>query len=134
MVLRPAGAVLDAPFTSLAAAAAHHPLSRRLPKALLEWALVRFPDRWRSDARLEGALHASLSCCLAGKPPSPSPPSPSPPSPSSSSPPQNVRFLVNGFLRDKIENERSRRDTTAISIVRTLRFFLDVPKKGVVFW
>ena len=43
--------------------------------------------------------------------------------------PQNMCFLVNGFLCDGVENERSRRDTTAILIVRTLRIFLDVPKK-----
>ena len=48
--------------------------------------------------------------------------------------PLKCAFLVNGFLRDRIENERSRRDTTAILIVRTLRFFFNVPKKGVVFW
>ena len=47
--------------------------------------------------------------------------------------PLNVRFFVNGFLRDMIENERSRRDTTAILIVRTLRFFFNVPKKGLFF-
>ena len=45
----------------------------------------------------------------------------------------NVRFLVNGFLRDRIENERSRRDTTAILIVQTLRIFLDVQKKRSFF-
>ena len=33
-------------------------------------------------------------------------------------------FLGNGFLRERVEYERSRRDTTAILIVRTLRFFL----------
>ena len=43
-------------------------------------------------------------------------------------------FLVNGFLRDWVENERSRRDTTVILIVRTLRIFLDVTKIRVVFW
>ena len=47
--------------------------------------------------------------------------------------PQNVCFLGNGFLRERVEYERSRRDTTAILIVRTLRFFFNVPKKGVVF-
>ena len=45
--------------------------------------------------------------------------------------PLNMRLLGNGFLRDKVENERSRRDTTAILIVRTLRIFLDVPKNEV---
>ena len=35
--------------------------------------------------------------------------------------PQSERFLVNGFLPDSVENERSRRDTTVILIVRTLR-------------
>ena len=38
--------------------------------------------------------------------------------------PQNVCLLGNGFLRERVEYERSRRDTTAILIVRTLRFFL----------
>ena len=38
--------------------------------------------------------------------------------------PLKLRFLVSGFLRDRIENERSRRDTTAILIVWMLRFFL----------
>ena len=38
--------------------------------------------------------------------------------------PQNVFFGGNGFLRERVEYERSRRDTTAILIVRTLRFFL----------
>ena len=33
-------------------------------------------------------------------------------------------FWGNGFLRERVEYERSRRDTTAILIVRTLRFFL----------
>ena len=42
-------------------------------------------------------------------------------------------FLVNGFLRERVEYERSRHDTTAILIVRTLRIFLTLPKKGVVF-
>ena len=43
--------------------------------------------------------------------------------------PQNVCFLGNGFLRERVEYERSRRDTTAILIVRTLRFFLWTRKK-----
>ena len=47
--------------------------------------------------------------------------------------PQNVCFLGNGFLRERVEYERSRRDTTAILIVRTLRFFFNVPKKGSFF-
>ena len=47
--------------------------------------------------------------------------------------PQNVCFGGNGFLRERVEYERSRRDTTAILIVRTLRFFFNVPKKGIVF-
>ena len=38
-------------------------------------------------------------------------------------PPKKVCFLGNSFLRERIEYERSRRDTTAILIVRTLRFF-----------
>ena len=42
-------------------------------------------------------------------------------------------FLYNGVLRDWVGHERSQRDTTAILIVRTLRFFFNVPKKGVVF-
>ena len=42
---------------------------------------------------------------------------------------QKVRFGVNGFLRDRIENERSRCDTTAILIVRALRIVSDVQKK-----
>ena len=44
--------------------------------------------------------------------------------------PQNVCFLGNGFLRERVEYERSRRDTTAILIVRTLRFFLWTLKKS----
>ena len=47
--------------------------------------------------------------------------------------PSKCVFWVNGFLRDRIKNERSRRDTTAILIARTLRFFLKVPKKGSFF-
>ena len=43
-------------------------------------------------------------------------------------------FLLNGFLRERLENERSQRDTTAILIVRTLRIFLDLPKSGVALW
>ena len=43
--------------------------------------------------------------------------------------PQNVCLLGNGFLRERVEYERSRRDTTAILIVRTLRFFLWTLKK-----
>ena len=43
--------------------------------------------------------------------------------------PQNVCFLGNGFLRERVEYERSRLDTTAILIVRTLRFFLWTLKK-----
>ena len=43
--------------------------------------------------------------------------------------PQNVCFGGNGFLRERVEYERSRRDTTAILIVRTLRFFLWTLKK-----
>ena len=42
--------------------------------------------------------------------------------------PQNVCFGGNGFLRERVEYERSRRDTTAILIVRTLRFFFWTPK------
>ena len=38
--------------------------------------------------------------------------------------PKMCVFLVNGFLRDRLENGRSRYDTTAILIVRTLRVFL----------
>ena len=34
--------------------------------------------------------------------------------------PQNVCLLGNGFLRERVEYERSRRDTTAILVVRTL--------------
>ena len=45
-------------------------------------------------------------------------------------PPPNVGFLENGFLRERVEYERSRRDTTAILIVRTLRFFLWTLKKS----
>ena len=44
--------------------------------------------------------------------------------------PQNVCFLGNGFLRERVEYERSRRDTTAILIVRTLRFYLWTLKKS----
>ena len=44
--------------------------------------------------------------------------------------PQNVCFLGNGFLRERVEYERSRRDTTAILIVRTMRFFLWTLKKS----
>ena len=47
--------------------------------------------------------------------------------------PLNVCFLVNVFLRDWVENERSRRDTTAILIVQTPRIVLDLPKKVAVF-
>ena len=47
---------------------------------------------------------------------------------------ENVRFGGNGFLRDRVENETSQRDTTAILIVRMLRIFLDVPKNVVAFW
>ena len=43
--------------------------------------------------------------------------------------PQNVCLLGNGFLRERVEYERSRRDTTAILIVRTLRFFFNVITK-----
>ena len=39
-------------------------------------------------------------------------------------PPKTCVFWGNGFLREWVEYERSRRDTTAILIVRTLRFFL----------
>ena len=42
---------------------------------------------------------------------------------------KNVRLGGNGFLRDKVEDERSRRETTAILIVRTLRFFFWTLKK-----
>ena len=35
--------------------------------------------------------------------------------------PQNVCFGGNGFLRERVEYERSRRDITAIPIARTLR-------------
>ena len=48
-------------------------------------------------------------------------------------PAPNVCFLGNGFLRERVEYERSRRDTTAILMVRTLCIFLDVPKMGS-FW
>ena len=41
---------------------------------------------------------------------------------------KKVSFLGNGLLRDRVKNERSQRDTTAILIVRTLGFFLDVQK------
>ena len=41
-----------------------------------------------------------------------------------------MRFLENGFLRERVEYERSRRDTTAILIVRTLRFFSWTLKKS----
>ena len=47
-------------------------------------------------------------------------------------PPQTKKkmcFLGNGFLHERVEYERSRRDTTAILIVRTLRFFLWTLKK-----
>ena len=44
--------------------------------------------------------------------------------------PQNVCFLGNGFLRERVEYERSRHDTTAILIVRTLRFFFRTLKKS----
>ena len=46
--------------------------------------------------------------------------------------PQNKKkmcFGGNGFLRERVEYERSRRDTAAILIVRTLRFFLWTLKK-----
>ena len=43
--------------------------------------------------------------------------------------PQNVCFLRNGFLRERVEYERSWRDTTAVLIVRTLRFFSRTLKK-----
>ena len=38
--------------------------------------------------------------------------------------PQNVCLWGNGFLRERVEHERSRREITAILIVRTLRIFL----------
>ena len=44
-----------------------------------------------------------------------------------------LAFWGNGFLRDRVKNERSQRDTTAILIVRMPRIFLHVPKRGVVF-
>ena len=44
--------------------------------------------------------------------------------------PQNVRLGGNGFLRDWVSDERSRRETTAILIVRTLQFFFWTLKKG----
>ena len=37
--------------------------------------------------------------------------------------PYKMCFGGNGLLRKRVENERSRRDTTAILIVRSLRFF-----------
>ena len=43
-------------------------------------------------------------------------------------PPKCV-FLGNGFLHDWVSYERSRRETAVILIVRTLRCFLDVPKR-----
>ena len=39
-------------------------------------------------------------------------------------------FGGNSFLRERVEYERSRRDTTAILIVRTLRFFSWTLKKS----
>ena len=44
--------------------------------------------------------------------------------------PKHVCFLGNGFLRDWVSDERSRRETAVILIVRTLRFFFWTLKKS----
>ena len=59
--LRPAGLVLDAPFTNLRAAAAHHPLSRWCPGPILDFCLRQLGDSWCTDERLPGALRCSVS-------------------------------------------------------------------------